>query len=253
MSRWTHGGACSRQLSRLAAVQAPAPQTAAAREEGRLRVCGFHLVAEATRERRLDHRSSWSRTLRLAVLVGFITLALVVHAAVVALHAVLVVEIGMLRKCQRQLRRSRRRHCRRLLKATTSSCVVGSKPMAPTPAPERIATPVRPMLVGRSVRTKRGSAPKPVRGIYYGNDRRGGRQAATSYPTRPIPSSPPTNRCRRGRSGSGYGRKRASAELRRTKGPRRSGARQAGFVYWVTNSAHRSMRPRRFPNRSDRA
>ena len=63
-------------------------------------VCGFQLVAEATRERRLDHRSSWSRTLRLAVLVGFITLAFVGHAAVVALHAVLVVEIGMLRKRQ---------------------------------------------------------------------------------------------------------------------------------------------------------
>ena len=82
----------------------------------------------------------------------------------------------------------------------------------------------------------------------------GGRQAATSHPTRPIPSSSTTNRCRRGRSGSGYGRKRASAGVRRTKGPRRSGrARQAGFVYWVTNSAHRSMRPRRFSNRSDRA
>ena len=115
------------------AVRAPVPQTAAAREEGRLRVCGFHLVAEATRERRLDHRSSWSRTLRLAVLVEFIALALVVHAAVVALHAVLVVEIGMLRKHARQLRP----FPSVTLPTTTESYdieyVVGSKPMAPTP------------------------------------------------------------------------------------------------------------------------
>ena len=90
VSCWTQGGACSRRLGRLAAVRAPVAQTVA-REDGRLRVSGVHLVAEATRERAASTTArQWSRTLRVAVRVGFIvTLALVVHAAVVALRAVL--------------------------------------------------------------------------------------------------------------------------------------------------------------------
>ena len=149
-------------------------------------VCGFQLVAEATRERRLDHRSSWSRTLRLAVLAGFITLALVVRAAVVALHAVLVVEIGMLRKRQRQLRRSRRRHCRRLLKATTSSCVVGSKPMAPTPAPSGSQRPFGRRSSGGP--SGRSEDPRP------------NRCAASTTATTDVAAGRPPRRTRRGRS-----------------------------------------------------
>ena len=95
-----------------------------------------------------------------------------------------------------------------------------------------------------------------MRGIYCGNDRKW--QPAARYvapdaaDTLIVAHAPP---CRRGRSGSGHGWKTRKCWTSTHQGvPGVPVApRQADFVYRVTNSAHRSMRTRRFSNRSDRA
>ena len=102
--------------------------------------------------------------------------------------------------------------------ATTSSTWPARNPGRRRRPPSGSHRPLRPTLVGRSVRTVRGAAPDPVRGIYRGNDRKW--QPAARYvapdaaDTLIVAHAPP---CRRGRSGSGHGWKRASAGLQRTK------------------------------------
>ena len=119
-------------------------------------------------------RGRRERTLRVALLVGFVvTLARAVHAPVVALHGVLVVDVGTFRRHARQLHPFPSATWLTITEATTSSTRSVRNPRrrrAPTPASDRIATAVsadarRPVRQGGG-----GFAPDPLGDICYGND-----------------------------------------------------------------------------------
>ena len=135
------------------------------------------------------------RTLRVAGLVGFtVTLALVVQA-LVALHALLGVEARTLRQHARQLRLPLSDDRRRLLK---------------------LRHRIRGRLEIHDADTGLRSDPN----ARSADERRSVRQDGARN-ARPGPAPDP-DRCRRERSASGYGPKRARAELRRLPSGARS-------------------------------